>query len=1024
MRSTGRSYLLVFALTALVGAACSAKRQPPADGDAAGSDRSVSFADTGGGENGCVGLGCACTTDDPCVLGADGTICKDRRCQLGCNGVVPCTDGATCCQGQCVSGCCTTSDCPPGKLCEPATRKCGSCTTADECGGGARCCGAVDEQSCFLGNCCVDEDCDTQVERCVGHICRRSCDAKARCAAGFACCGGSCYAGACCTTGDCQGGLVCRNNSCVACLNASECGTGKICKDGDCVAGCSGEASCGGAAVCCGLSGRCDPGQAGCEGSCFAGNCCGDRDCAGAGERCAADSRCRKVCKADSECGGGFCCGGFCHGEACVDTIVRGPLGAPDSVVATARVNGIRGLALDGKDNPFFTEWLSGVVRVANLGAEAIGRVKAGEVGRLTGGYFGCKAGPVEEAEMRMPWGLAFDDMGILYVADYGCRVIWRFSKDFSTVEILAGDPNASDESKDGQGSGAHFRPIRGLVFGPDKKLYVAGYVASVIRQVALDGTVTTVAGQAGARTETDGAALSGARFDYPSGLAMDSGGTLFVSDYEAGTVRKVSNLAAGTAVRVDTLSPFDLDLKQAREAYRPDPDPDPRRRYLRTFGYASHGNLVVAGTSLYANFWPNGLWELSPRAGGAWNFQKIYGGRSMITQAIDSGGRFWFGGWVNDGDSTTHANTLQQWDRTKTLRTIGTAGRFGVAGGAKPSFLFANCDAAIAVTNNGDLWLADRCAAQVRRINGVTGVVTNIGSGLWGEAGGTAGAAAFAYPSALVADGSAVLGVNSGGGQKIFRIDSSNTATIVGTYRPQSEAGLHENGTSVLVPNASLPGGIVLDKAQGNLYLTTYSEPGSGRSPAYKYKKGEAGCNAAEGCLTYNDAMPMVIKVPNSGAGAAVWFAGTRNRTGSRNASGLCPDGPLGVGRFGAYPRGLAMDGAGYLYVADSACGVRKVAPDGTLSTLAKDVRGRGIAFAADGKLYADSGDQIFAVDRLSGAATLYAGAGGTSYGEHYRDGALLYAKLWSPWSISADSAGRLYVVDHYNSAIRVIRR
>src|SRR5207302_8689894 len=111
--------------------------------------------------------------------------------------------------------------------------------------------------------------------------------------------------------------------------------------------------------------------------------------------------------------------------------------------------------------------------------------------------------------------------------------------------------------------------------------------------------------------------------------------------------------------------------------------------------------------------------------------------------------------------------------------------------------------------------------------------------------------------------------------------------------------------------------------------------------------------------------------------------------------------------------------------HAADASCGVRKIAPNGNISTLqnAFGTLGLGISPVKNNAqvLYASRGDTIVQVDRITGAATAFAGVAVTLT-KHFQDGALDTSMFWNPHGIDTDSAGNVYVLDRLNSRVRVI--
>ena len=70
--------------------------------------------------------------------------------------------------------------------------------------------------------------------------------------------------------------------------------------------------------------------------------------------------------------------------------------------------------------------------------------------------------------------------------------------------------------------------------------VYVADSDNNAIRKVTAAGVVTTVAGLAGVSGTNDGTG-SAARFYFPTGVAVDSGGNVYVADFDNYTIRKVT---------------------------------------------------------------------------------------------------------------------------------------------------------------------------------------------------------------------------------------------------------------------------------------------------------------------------------------------------------------------------------------------------------------------------------------------------------------------------------------------------
>ena len=92
--------------------------------------------------------------------------------------------------------------------------------------------------------------------------------------------------------------------------------------------------------------------------------------------------------------------------------------------------------------------------------------------------------------------------------------------------------------SADGTGSDARFNFPFGVAVDSAGNVYVADHGNNTIRKVTSAGVVTTLAGLAGSRGSADGT-VGAARFNDPSGVAVDSVGNVYVAEEGNGTIRK-----------------------------------------------------------------------------------------------------------------------------------------------------------------------------------------------------------------------------------------------------------------------------------------------------------------------------------------------------------------------------------------------------------------------------------------------------------------------------------------------------
>ena len=148
----------------------------------------------------------------------------------------------------------------------------------------------------------------------------------------------------------------------------------------------------------------------------------------------------------------------------------------------------------------------------------------------------GSTDGAAAAALFNQPFALTQDSAGIVYIADSGNSTVRRIALD-GTVSTLAGLAGASGTT-DGTGSAARFDSPVGIAIGPDGDLYVADRNSHLIRRVTPAGVVTTYAGSAGSGY-LDGAPLT-AKFDNPFGVAVAANGDVLVGDANNNRIRRI----------------------------------------------------------------------------------------------------------------------------------------------------------------------------------------------------------------------------------------------------------------------------------------------------------------------------------------------------------------------------------------------------------------------------------------------------------------------------------------------------
>jgi hypothetical protein len=592
--------------------------------------------------------------------------------------------------------------------------------------------------------------------------------------------------------------------------------------------------------------------------------------------------------------------------------------------------------------------------------------------GSTSGG--GYADGSAAVARFSAPRSAAADMAGNLYLADSGNHVIRKIAANGS-VTTLAGQAGVAGSS-DGAGGNARFRFPGGLaVDQATGNVFVADTENHTIRKITSAGVVTTVAGLAGTQGTADGTG-SAARFTYPEGLAVDVTGVIYVADTSSHTIRKITTSNAVTtlagAARVSGTT--DGFGSQARFNFPWDVAVD----------YAT-GNLFVADTNNHT------IRKVTPDGRVT-----TVAGLALTPGAVNGTGtaaRFKYP-WALDVDPSgilyvadTENQLIRRIDAAGNVTTVAGSGQYGRtdATGTSASFAFPS---GIAVMNDGTIFVPEHELHDVRRISTAGAVTTFTGQKpILGTTNGNGTQARFSYPFNVASDSAGNLYIPESA-DDIRKIDANgNVSTVAGLA---STSGTNDGTGTAARFNG--PIGIATD-SMGNFFIA--------------------------------DTSNNTIRKMTPG-GTVTTFAGAAGVAGFVDGTGS-------QARFNK-PWGLAIDSHDTLYVADSSNhAIRTIEPAGVVTTFAgastfgsNDGVGTsarffyplGVALDAARNVYvADWGNHTIRKITPAGVVTTLAGLAGSS---GIADGTGTTARFNAPSGIAADPSGLLYVADTDNSSIR----
>jgi trimeric autotransporter adhesin len=165
--------------------------------------------------------------------------------------------------------------------------------------------------------------------------------------------------------------------------------------------------------------------------------------------------------------------------------------------------------------------------------------------GTGTYGYSG-DGGPALEAELRTPLGTAEDSNGNIYIADYNnclVREVNAKTGDITTFAgvVVSGNPQCGFDGDGGPATSAKLGGIYSVAVDANNNVYLADRNNQVVREVS-SGIINTIAGVPGVYNYGgDGGLAIDAFLRYPSGVAVDPKGNVFIADENNCRVREVT---------------------------------------------------------------------------------------------------------------------------------------------------------------------------------------------------------------------------------------------------------------------------------------------------------------------------------------------------------------------------------------------------------------------------------------------------------------------------------------------------
>jgi len=205
-----------------------------------------------------------------------------------------------------------------------------------------------------------------------------------------------------------------------------------------------------------------------------------------------------------------------------------------NGLAVNAELFAIAGLAVDAAGNLYIAD--TGNCRIRKVAPNGIITTV---VGTATPGYTG-DGGPATKASLNFPRGVAVDAAGNIYIADSANNVIRKVDAS-GIITTIAGNSTGGFSGDGGPAINAELQGVAGLTLDPAGNIYIADRDNARIRKIALDGTISTIAGNGVSAYAGDGGPAISASLYAPNSVALDAAGNIYFADSTNNAVRKIS---------------------------------------------------------------------------------------------------------------------------------------------------------------------------------------------------------------------------------------------------------------------------------------------------------------------------------------------------------------------------------------------------------------------------------------------------------------------------------------------------
>jgi sugar lactone lactonase YvrE len=495
--------------------------------------------------------------------------------------------------------------------------------------------------------------------------------------------------------------------------------------------------------------------------------------------------------------------------------------GFADGIGKSAKMNAPRGLVYLSEGHLLFADRGNHRIRRLERPSNQVVTM-AGSGGCQTSSGTNCyRDGDASQAQFFNPSGVAVDSAGVVYIADTGNHRIRRLDLN-NQVTTFSG--TGTRGSTDGDGNQAQFNQPTDIVFHTDNSFYILDAQGRSIRRMTLQGVVSTymnfnrgflafafraegdiflissyslerldsnknisvVAGNPQGRGFWDGEAKK-ALFSGLSSLAIRPDGGILLGDSGSRRIRLLTTQAQVASLAGDA------------EAGWRDGAPTQALFYDPT-GIVSDGvgGFFVSDTQNHLIRRIDAQGNVTTLAG---SLEKGFeDGLGQEARFNSPRGLVWSAGFLYIAD--TENNAIRRMDAQGRVTTFAGSGQDGASNGQGTEAEFSQ-PTALAVDNQGRIYVADTGNYLIRRIDTQGNVTTFSGSGEYGQEDGAAQKAEFSSPVSLAfsPSGELYVGENDFQYASLRKISATGAVTTLSKREEANEREIGAVSTVYLSP-------------------------------------------------------------------------------------------------------------------------------------------------------------------------------------------------------------------------------